>query len=398
MSGRTPTLLLQANGFRWHHILNDTLTLGVLGLRRGIVLPSPLRRFRLLDRAISQRDRYAALGYVGDWVEAFREDPRLAVDECNINDLVDFRRHRRAIAECPLVVVMHSALGDSAAILSRTANWFQGRRGKLIVFVGNEYDLMPQKLAFLRESGADYVCSQLPAVAAAWLYAGLPARVLSAPHACNPRVYRATTPPEQRTTDIGFVGSLYPWFIGDTERNDLVSWFRDQGAAHGLRCDIRTETVPRDEWVVLLNSFRGLIGAEAGTYYLERTGDTIRAVRSWLRSHPEATFGEVHQRFFAGRSPAISGKAISSRHFEAVGTRTCQLLVEGEYNGILKAGEHYIPVRRDLADVGEALRRFRDEGERRRIVAAAHAWVAAAHTYRHRVSAILAAVGLPPRP
>ena len=85
----------------------------------------------------------------------------------------------------------------------------------------------------------------------------------------------------------------------------------------------------------------------------------------------------------------MSGKAISSRHFEAVGTKTCQLLVEGRYNGILEAGVHYIPVRRDLDDIEDATRRLLDTAERTRIADAAYEHVRRGHTYSHRVDHLL---------
>ena len=69
-------------------------------------------------------------------------------------------------------------------------------------------------------------------------------------------------------------------------------------------------------------------------------------------------------------------------------TGTCQLLVDGRYNDILVAGEHYIPLRADLGNAPEALARFCDPAERGRIAAAAHDLVHASHTYRHRLSVL----------
>ena len=70
-------------------------------------------------------------------------------------------------------------------------------------------------------------------------------------------------------------------------------------------------------------------------------------------------FAEIQSRFFANRPrcPAYS-KCISSRHFEAAATGTCQLLVEGRYNDILIADEHYIPLLADLRMLRKFLRAF----------------------------------------
>ncbi len=72
-----------------------------------------------------------------------------------------------------------------------------------------------------------------------------------------------------------------------------------------------------------------------------------------------------------------------------MGTKTCQFLLEGDYNGILRPEEHYVAVRRDLSDVDEAARRFRDDGYRQEIADRAYEYAMSEHTYAHRVESIL---------
>ena len=107
----------------------------------------------------------------------------------------------------------------------------------------------------------------------------------------------------------------------------------------------------------------------------------------------EDDFAEVQTRFFANQPhcPAYS-KCISSRHFEAAATGTCQLLIGAATTTSCKAGEHFIPLRADLGDAPEAISRFRDPAERDRVAAAAHDLVHGSHTYRHRLAALHAAL------
>ena len=72
--------------------------------------------------------------------------------------------------------------------------------------------------------------------------------------------------------------------------------------------------------------------------------------------------------------------------------KTCQLLLEGNYNGILKADEHYIAIRKDLSNIDKAIARFRDTDHRTRIAERAYDFVMAEHTYRHRVEKLLRTV------
>jgi hypothetical protein len=113
----------------------------------------------------------------------------------------------------------------------------------------------------------------------------------------------------------------------------------------------------------------------------------------------EEDVAEVQAKFFAGQPPCPAySKCISSRHFEAAATGTCQLLIRGRYNDILKPDEHFIPLRSDLEDAPEALARFLDPAERDRVAAAAHDLVHDSHTYRHRLAALHAALSARPSP
>ena len=100
---------------------------------------------------------------------------------------------------------------------------------------------------------------------------------------------------------------------------------------------------------------------------------------------PGIDFAEIKAHFFSDRPRCpVYSKAISSRHFDAAGTGTCQILVRGRYNDILKAGEHYIPLDPDMSDAHEAIERFADPAERRRIADSSYALVHDEHTYHHR--------------
>jgi hypothetical protein len=333
-------------------------------------------------------DEYESLSYVVDWLESFATSPRLQVQVCNVNDLLGFEMAMRRIREFDLVVVLHSAAGDSMSRLESAVAGFGRRRGTLLVLIGNEYSLMKQKLKFLHETGAEFVGSQLPRAAAEWLYSGTGAAVLEAPAGLNPALYRPGPP--DRPIDIGFRGDKYrSELIGDEERERIIDYFARSRPPVGLRVDISYERVPRTGWSALLARSTGTVGAESGTYFLERDDATQSAIMDFLATHPEATFDDVYERFWRPKQGAISGKAISSRHFEAIGTKTCQILVEGTYNNILRSGTHYIPVRPDLADIDEGVRRFRDVAERARITEAAHQHAMSAHTYAHRVNDLL---------
>ncbi len=391
---RARALLITRNYCGWLPVVLDTTLRGVLGIEREPTLPAFLDRPTLsfVNRGIFG-DRYEGQSYINDWRDAFLASRRLEAEVVNVNDLLAWRRTEKRLADYDLIVVLHSATGDQMRLLLSGVHRLDGRRAPLVVFIGNEYCLMQEKIAFVRQSGAELVATQLPRAAAERLYARCPAtRLLPAPHALNPACY---SPPEveRREIDVGFRGALYSPALGDVERTELIEFFERESGRLGIRFDLDYRKVVRREWSALLKSWKGTVGAESGTYFLESYDRTERAVRAYLRRRPRTRFEELKERFFADR-PQVSGKAISSRHFEPMGTKTCQILLEGDYNGILRPEEHYVAVRKDLSNVEEAVRRFRDDAYRRRIADRAYEYAMTEHTYGHRVDQVLdAALG-----
>jgi hypothetical protein len=386
MIERIPTIIFHANSVpHWRRVVADTLV-GATGLTQAM-LPDALLRLRRVQWMFEQE--YNTHSYMMDWKEAFCEASVLDEWLCNINNLVEFTAGLRQLRRYPLAIILHSAAGDNLSLLRLAAGYFKDRRGKLLVFFGNEYDAMPEKIGFARDVAADYIASQLPRAAAEWLYADCPqSKVLLTPPGLNPKLYH---PQEAiRPIDIGFRGQLYAhMYLGDIERTNMLRFFADHTERWGLVKDIEFTRYLREEWSRFLTACKGIIGAESGTYYLERNDHTQEAVKRYVAEHPDAGFQEVYERFFKDYPNPISGKAISSRHFEPIGTKTCQILLEGQYNGILKADEHYIALKKDYSNIDDVIRRFKDEDYRRAMVHRAHGYVTAQHTYRQRVDGLL---------
>lgn len=394
MPAQYKVLLLTRKTIAPLFVTYETILRGFLRIPEGVRVPQWFRGCkvgRVLDEILKE-DAYRRQSYIKDWVDAFNASSSIEVTECDTMNLVDFYKCTRD-KSFDLIVVMHSALGDDADLMLDKASWLHNRRGKLAVFIGNEYDLMDKKIAFLRESGAEFVCSQLPLDTAQWLYGHIPGiTVLGVPHALNPKVFHpgGGTP---RSVGIGFRGDYYASFIGDSERNDFIRYFADNCESLGLSCDIQRLKVDRLEWAEFLRGCQGIVGAESGLLYLDRKGELVNRAKEYCKIHPDAMVDEVREHCYeVGDIEYASGRCISSRHFEPIGTMTCQLLLEGRYNDILRPGEHYIEVLRDFSNLDEAVRQFKDSANRERIAQAAYDYVMEYHTYARRVDELIEAV------
>ena len=139
-------------------------------------------------------------------------------------------------------------------------------------------------------------------------------------------------------------------------KNDLADVAAERSDRYGLISDISTrnkDILVQDDWFGFLLHCKYTIGVEGGTSILDPIGAIKEKVEEYLALHPSASFEQVEDACFPGIDGSLSLFAISPRHLEACATKTCQILVEGRYNGILSSGEHYIELKRDFSNVDE---------------------------------------------
>lgn len=379
--------------------------------------------------------------YYDDWRDAFVAAPQFDVTVRNIFDRGARAEVKRTIREYELTILLHACTADSLLYAEPIASALQNRRGKLVAFIGNELNLpfapMGAKIAWLKRVRPDLIATQLLQEAGAWLYADVGARVVSLPHALNPEAFKPHTPQRDRPIDIGARSFRYLAYLGDDERNRIYDYFAANHFEPRLALDFSTEQrFDRLNWAAFLDSCKATIATEAGSWFLERDDATVLAIRDYLarknggfviradsplrgfghrlpyalkmlarrllRRGPiqhealtaeSADFAEIHARFFAGRPrPPVYAKCISSRHFDAVGTETAQIMFPGRFNDILEADRHYLALNPDFSNIDSVMARFRDPVERDRIVDAAHKHVLGAHTYAHRMAQLKAAL------
>ncbi len=162
----------------------------------------------------------------------------------------------------------------------------------------------------------------------------------------------------------------------------------------GLRPDISTrpeDTLLGDRWYEVLLRSKATIGVEGGSSIHDHDGSVKAATERYVAGNPEAGFEEIEKACFPGRDGEAELVALSPRHLEACATRTCQVLVEGHYNGILRSGVDFIPVKRDLSDMEDALKLAMDDEVRARIVESAYGRAVASgeYTYEKFVEVVL---------
>jgi hypothetical protein len=192
-------------------------------------------------------------------------------------------------------------------------------------------------------------------------------------HPARIPVARANALPQaQRSVDVVYRANNLPlWFgwlghIKSRISTEAERVLMDTGLA--LDVSIRPEdTVLGDAWLQFLGTSRAILGSESGSSVLDRRGEVATHIRTLLAEYPGLTF-ENADALSAGELTRHHFAALGPRHLEAIMTGTVQILVEGEYSGVFKPWEHYIPVRRDLSDLHELPERLADHEMVQRIV------------------------------
>lgn len=338
------------------------------------------------------------LSYYQDWRDAFaRAGFRIAnLRHASKYDVLSLGA--RSLLGCRWIVLGHSSYYK----LSHATRYYLTRLlprlpARKVFFLDNEYREFGAKLEFARRIDADVIVSQFPQDVAERFYAPhISSRILSLPHALNPEAFTPGRPLHERPIDLGARSFDFAYYLGDRDRYRAERFAEGLAMAAGLKVDISSDPSKRfnrPQWAEFLRSCKMTVASEAGSGYIEFDDRTRWAVDTFQAENPGVSFDVVHERFFAAYTNPISGKIISPRHFEAAGTKTCQILVKGRYNDILEAGVHYLPLLPNLSNAEEIRERIRDDRHLALVADCAYEHVRSTHTYRHRVEALLAFLG-----
>jgi hypothetical protein len=203
------------------------------------------------------------------------------------------------------------------------------------------------------------------------------------------KVNRLAKSVKERTIDIGYrAWRSAPW-LGrhGLLKAQIADLFQKEAPPKGLVTDISTrseDTFLGDEWYRFLLRCKYMIGVEGGASILDRDGSIKRRTEEYLSRHPQASFEEVETNCFPNLDGYLHLFATSPRHLEACSTKTCQVLVEGQYDGILFPGQHYIELKRDLSNLDEVLETIKRDELRDEIVERAYRDVVASGRYSYR--------------
>jgi hypothetical protein len=123
---------------------------------------------------------------------------------------------------------------------------------------------------------------------------------------------------------------------------------------------------------------------EGGSTIIDPQGSIWKKGKEFEKQYPNASYEDFEKNCFKGMDGNLNLVAISPRHLEACATKTCQVLIEGSYNGILEAGKHYIEVKSDFSNMDEVFMKMKDEDLRKRLTEQAYKDVVLSGKYSYK--------------
>lgn len=173
-------------------------------------------------------------------------------------------------------------------------------------------------------------------------------------------------PRGERRIDVGYRGRVLSRLYGrgGQEKIEIAHRFKAAVEGKGFVLNIGTAEADRiygDDWYRFMGDCRFTLGVEAGVSIFDLDGEVSGAVAAARRASPGTPLEEIYERVLPPFEDRIRYRTISPRIFEALAFRTGLILYEGDYQGVVRPWDHYLPLKKDFSNIDEITDRMRDE-------------------------------------
>lgn len=246
--------------------------------------------------------------------------------------------------------------------------------GTKIVAVQDEYDFTNNVKRFLVAIGADVVLTCVPKDAVDQVYSdrqfgqtrfetvltGYVADDLIEDSA-------AVRPLAERDISLGYRGRDLPYRLGDLgwHKSEIGRRFERRCRERGIACDIASDEDSRfqgDAWLWFVRRCRVMLGSPSGANVFDFDGQLHESIKQRYLNNNGLVYADVRERV-EKHAVAFDMGQVSARIFEAAASRTAMALLRGNYSGVLRADEHYVPIETDYSNIDDVLDRILDLDE-----------------------------------
>lgn len=251
------------------------------------------------------------------------------------------------------------------------AQQIERHMGLKILFIQDEYDSTETARRWMERLHFDIVYTCVPSEAREFVYPNnrfpgtdfLPTLTGYVPE--DEGLDYFVKPMQERTTLIGYRGRQLPYIYGTMgyEKYRIGVDVHRLAEERGLAIDIETDDSKRiygTGWYKFLGSVRATLGTESGSNVFDFDGTLPKAIQQALKKNPGISFEDIHRNVLAEHEGHVKMNQISPKIFEAIRLRTALVLFEGGYSGVVEAGIHYIPLKKDYSNIDEVFSKLQD--------------------------------------
>lgn len=194
----------------------------------------------------------------------------------------------------------------------------------------------------------------------------------------------------QRKCDVAYRSRRVPIWYGQLglQKTQISDKFQQHAKEYNLKVNLSYSESSRiygQEWIDFIQHSKASLGVESGSGVFDFTGEIQAKVEEYQRSHPLIKYDVLEKLFFPGLDGKIYFNQISPRCFECAALGTLMILYEGNYSGVLKPWQHYIPLKIDHSNIEEVINALKDESIWNKVTTQAFNDIALNEKYSYKV-------------
>jgi hypothetical protein len=306
---------------------------------------------------------------VREHLHAFARHSRHRVWEVNVD--IGFPRGL-ADLEFRAIIMHYSVFGMGKYHLDeRWLEYIDASDAFKVAFFQDECTRCQRRFAFLNDHAIDcvYTCLESSEFDKVYRqYTSVPRLVSNIPGYVSEALIEAgrqwTVPRESRTVDVGYRGRPLPAYLGHgaMEKHQIGVRFEELARASGLRLDLAAGEGDRlygSAWYRFMANCRCVLGVESGVSAFDLEDEVLNEFTQLQREGRSVALDDLET--LPRWEDVVYYRTVSPRHFEAAALRVTQVLFEGRYSGVMQPMVHYIPLRKDFANIDEVIALIRDD-------------------------------------
>ena len=336
-------------------------------------LGSPMRILLFCNRPKETDDASTILEHI----DAFKKHSR---HEIHLWSSLTGLPDQKILNEFDCLIIHYSISFLTDRYVSRTTlERIRSFSGLKVAFLQDEYRRVDFMCLNLKYAGVHLIYSCAPLEVAQKMYASLrpsiEIRTTLTGYVCERWEKTKIKEFSNREIDVGYRARKCPFFLGKKgyDKYLIGEEFLKNSQGLGLRTDISSKEKDRlygREWIEFLQNCKATLGTDSGSSIIDFNGETEYRLSLYQALHPFAKFANVPPQYLE-----LDGKleiqVISPRCFEAAALGTVLILFPGNYSGILRPFDHYLPLKKDFSNLQEVLDILESEGQAKEIIARA---------------------------